>query len=95
LGIFSKKEKPMPVYVVNGSPPEKKSFTQSLFGKREKKSGEAFSREWRVSCKVKRYGSFIIRARDKEEAENKLYKKIDDERLPNRYYWTMTEITME
>lgn len=94
MGLFDRKQKAQPVYIVNANQPEKKSFTQSLFGKKDKKS-EAFSREWRASCKVKRYPSFVIRARDSQDAEDKLYKKIKEENYPQRYYWNLEEITLE
>jgi hypothetical protein len=93
MGLFSKKEdEPQKVVVVQ--PKEKKSFTESLFGSKKNKQ-VSFSREWRATCKIRKYGSLVIRASDSTDAEDKLYSKIKEGNLPNRYYWQMTEITMD
>jgi hypothetical protein len=94
MGLFGSKKKDDPQEVVIVDPKEKKSFTEQLFGSKKNKK-VAFSREWRVTCKIRKYGSFVIRARDSTDAEDKLYEKIKAEGLPNRYYWEVREITQE
>jgi hypothetical protein len=93
MGIFSKnKEKTV---VAERSKP---SFTQSLrsaFNKPKKLQVETPTKEWRASCKIRRYKSFIIKARDYSDAEEKLYQRIQEERYPYRYYWNLEEITLE
>ena len=93
MGLFSKKEKPQEVVIVEQQ--KKKSLSEAIFGSKKKPTQMAFSREWRATCRIRRYSSFIIRAIDDHEAEEKLYNKIKEENLPNRYYWRLEEITME
>lgn len=96
--LLGKKKEAQPVYLVSKDSGSKPSFTQSLrnaFSRKKKSSVEPFSREWRATCKIRRYKSFIVRGRDYSDAEEKLYQKIEAEGMPHRHYWNLEEITLE